>query len=121
MNSREKGKRIERLLASMFTRAGWPARRGQQFKGTPDSPDVIVEDLPLTVECKGREVWSIYNWIVKVRHEAKPGTLPLLCCKKNHSEFLAIMTLDDFLDLTPFVDWEKYEEYKRLHDVRGSL
>ena len=47
MNSREKGKRGERLWRDQLIQAGFTqSRRGQQFSGNEDSPDVICEDLP---------------------------------------------------------------------------
>jgi len=47
MNSREKGKRGERLWRDKLKEAGYPnSRRGQQFSGDESAPDVICEDLP---------------------------------------------------------------------------
>ena len=46
MNSREKGKRGERDFRDFCRDMGFTARRGQQFAGGADSPDVIVEELP---------------------------------------------------------------------------
>ena len=43
--SRNKGKRGERQVRDLFRDVGLTARRGQQFAGSPDSPDVIVESL----------------------------------------------------------------------------
>lgn len=40
--SRNKGKRGERQVRDLFRDVGLMARRGQQFAGSPDSPDVIV-------------------------------------------------------------------------------
>jgi hypothetical protein len=37
MNSREKGKRGERAWRDELRAAGYDARRGQQFSGSPDS------------------------------------------------------------------------------------
>lgn len=54
-NSRAKGCRGERELAKYLRDdLGFgEARRGQQFKGTPDSPDVICPALPgVLIECK---------------------------------------------------------------------
>ena len=46
MNSREKGKRGERLWRDQLKLAGYPnSRRGQQFSGDESAPDVICEDL----------------------------------------------------------------------------
>jgi len=45
MNSREKGKRGERQWRDELRANGYTARRGQQFAGSPDSPDVVCEEL----------------------------------------------------------------------------
>src|SRR5215211_4311365 len=45
MNSREKGKRGERQWRDELRANGYNARRGQQFAGSPDSPDVVCEAL----------------------------------------------------------------------------
>lgn len=45
MNSRQKGKRGERAWRDELRAHGFDARRGQQFCGSPDSPDVVCEAL----------------------------------------------------------------------------
>ena len=45
MNSRDKGKRGERMWRDQLREAGYNARRGQQYAGGTDSPDVICEEL----------------------------------------------------------------------------
>ena len=45
MNSREKGKRGERQWRDELRAEGFHARRGQQFAGGADSPDVVCEEL----------------------------------------------------------------------------
>ena len=47
MNSRAKGARGERLWRDELRKEGFTARRGQQFAGGTDSPDVICEELKL--------------------------------------------------------------------------
>jgi hypothetical protein len=44
-NSRRKGARAEREFASLLREHGFDARRGQQFAGSPDSPDVVCDPL----------------------------------------------------------------------------
>lgn len=44
-NSRSKGKRGELMFRDKLREHGFTARRGQQFAGGPDSPDVICEEL----------------------------------------------------------------------------
>jgi len=46
MNSREKGKRGERAWRDELRANGFDARRGVQFAGGPDSPDVVCPALP---------------------------------------------------------------------------
>lgn len=55
MNSRAKGQRGERELADFLARHGLPARRGQQFAGSPWSPDVVCPGLPFHIEVKRTE------------------------------------------------------------------
>lgn len=54
VNSRQKGARGERQVRDLFRDVGLTARRGQQFAGGTDSPDVIVpalaDDLHLEVK-----------------------------------------------------------------------
>lgn len=45
MNSRQKGARGERQWRDVLRENGFTARRGQQFSGGADSPDVICEEL----------------------------------------------------------------------------
>lgn len=45
INSRSKGARGERLWRDQLREAGFTARRGQQFCGGADSPDVVCEEL----------------------------------------------------------------------------
>jgi len=46
INSRDKGKRMERKAAELLKSFGWDAKRGQQHRGGDDSPDVVCPDLP---------------------------------------------------------------------------
>ncbi len=47
INANRKGKECERAFANYLKRIGYKsARRGQQFKGGGDSPDVVCEELP---------------------------------------------------------------------------
>lgn len=54
INSRAKGKRIELQACDFLRSLGFTCRRGQQFAGGTDSPDVIVDELPgVHIEVKG--------------------------------------------------------------------
>lgn len=45
MNSRAKGKFGELEAAKFLRSLGFAAKRGQQYHGGPDSPDIVSEDL----------------------------------------------------------------------------
>ena len=54
INSRQKGKRVEREAAAYLRSLGFEgAKRGQQHSGSPDSPDVKCDGLSVHLEVKG--------------------------------------------------------------------
>ena len=62
INSRNKGAAFERWVAEWFRdHLGTPARRGQQFSGGPDSPDVQDAVPGVHVECKADERLNLHN------------------------------------------------------------
>ena len=67
--SKNKGKRGELELSHWLTKRGHPARRGQQFQGSPDSPDVICESLPFHIECKRTEALRIYDALEQAQED----------------------------------------------------
>jgi hypothetical protein len=78
MNSRNKGKRGELEAAKFLASEGFPARRGQQFSGGTDSPDVLCEALPrIHFEVKRTEKGN--PTIGSPRPNAMPATKSLLC------------------------------------------
>jgi len=99
-NSREKGKRGELEFAHFLTDNGYPARRGQQFKGTDDSPDVICEELgDMNIEVKRREKFSIndiYAAMVKAS-EQDPDRMPMVAYRSNGQPWMICMSGEDFL------------------------
>jgi Holliday junction resolvase len=100
INSRSKGKRGELELVEVIRAAGWEARRGQQYKGGIDSPDVIT-NMPgnLHIECKRVEAGNLYVWLEQAVRDAKPGDMPVVMHKKNAKPWVAILDLEDFFTL----------------------
>lgn len=93
---REKGKRGEREVVDLIKRYGFEARRGQQFKGGADSPDV-VHDIPhVFVEVKYREKFSLYPALEQAREEAG-GDVPVVFHRRSGKPWVAIMDARDFL------------------------
>ncbi len=98
--SRDKGKRGEREIAALFRAHGFNARRGQQFRGGGDSPD-IIHDIPggLHVEVKFRENVSPYAALDQVSRDAVVEDTPVVFMRKLRKPWIVIMDADDFLDL----------------------
>ncbi len=100
-NSRQKGKRGELELANELRQYGLTARRGQQFKGTADSPDVVVEEWPhLHVECKRVQSLNLPAAVAKAVGEAGEGCGAAVFHRRNDEPWLVTMTLDQWMQLT---------------------
>src|SRR4051812_28739879 len=96
MNSREKGKRGERQWRDELRAEGFDARRGQQFCGGADSPDVISEDLPwILFEVKAVERLNIEDAMEQARHDCG-GKVPVVAHRKNFRAWLVTMTAETF-------------------------
>lgn len=99
IHSKNKGKRGELEAAKRLTAGGFPATRGQQFKGTEDSPD--IECLPLKdyhFECKFVERFQLYPSLQQAKDDA-PNKIPVVLHRKKRQDWVAILPLDDFLAL----------------------
>jgi len=78
-NSRAKGCRGERELAAYLTDRGHPARRGQQYSGSPDSPDVVCPSLDhLHFEAKRVERLRLHESFEQAVSDAGPGKTPIV-------------------------------------------
>lgn len=101
INSRAKGAAAERELANeLKERFGYVARRGQQFKGGADSPDVVCDQLGrYHIECKRVETGNLYNWLAQAQRDCGTKT-PVVVHRRNGKDWVAILTLKDFVLLT---------------------
>lgn len=108
INSKQKGARFERLLASKFREYGYDdARRTAQYCGnTGDASDVV--GLPgVHVEAKHQEKMELYKWVAQAVRDAEAGggnKLPAVFHKKNNADILVTMRIEDWFDL--YREWE---------------
>lgn len=94
--SREKGKRGERQWRDVLRAEGYSARRGQQFSGSPDSPDVVCDDLPdFHFEVKCVERLNIEDAMGQARQDAR-RKLPLVAHRRSHCGWLVTMDAPTF-------------------------
>jgi hypothetical protein len=106
MNSRAKGCRGEREFRDVLRAAGFcKARRGQQYSGSTDSPDVVCPELPsIHFEVKRCERGNVYDWVNQAWWDSKvlcgaSNLLPVVAHKRNNMPWLAILSMDSFLEL----------------------
>ena len=99
VNSRKKGAVAEREFAAVLRAEGFQARRGVQFSGTPDSPDVLVASLPwLHVEVKRVERLNLADACAQA--EGDCGGKPwVVAHRRNHAPWLITMTAEFFFNL----------------------
>jgi len=96
VNAREKGKRGERQWRDELRAEGYAARRGQQFSGSPDSPDVISEDLPwIHFEVKAVERLNIEDAMSQARRDCG-GKVPIVAHRRSFRPWLVTMTAETF-------------------------
>lgn len=103
INSRTKGKTGELEIAAILRDAGYEARRGQQFAGGGDSPDVM--GLPgFHLEVKRVEQFRMWDAIDQANRDAKEGNTPVVVHRKNKRDWVAILSLKDFLKIIAVLD-----------------
>lgn len=121
VHSGDKGKRFEREVRDLFKHAlNCQARRGQQFRGGPDSPDVIVDCLPqVHVECKHVNRLSIYVALEQAIRDAGEK-VPIVVHKADRKEVLVTLRFSDLTRLVRLV--YKALEHDNVHEIgQGTL
>lgn len=106
INSRSKGARAERQWRDCLRDAGYNARRGQQFSGSPDSPDVVCPDLPwIHWEVKHVEHLNIGAAMDQATGDCG-GKMPAVVHRKNQRDFEVNLCYEDFLRILQHSDLE---------------
>jgi len=91
MNSRNKGKRGEREFAALLSEHGYSARRGQQYSGSPESPDVVSPALPwLHVEVKRVQNLNLADACTQAEGDSA-GKPWIVAHRRNHAPWLITM------------------------------
>lgn len=98
MNSKRKGAVGEREIAQYLRDHGFTeARRGVQYKGGPDSPDVTGLK-GFHIEVKRVEKLNIYEAMEQSIRDAGDDT-PLVVHRRDRDYWKVTMRLDDFMKL----------------------
>jgi Holliday junction resolvase len=93
--SRSKGKVAEREVATLLRNLGFTdARRGVQFRGTPDSPDVV--GIPgAAVEVKRREAGNVVRWLEEAAEDAGTDLVPLVFHRRSRTAWAITLYAGD--------------------------
>lgn len=95
INSRAKGAAAEREAAKVWAEVmGCDARRGQQFSGGKESPDVVQSIDGIHLEVKRVERGNPYAWMAQASFDAG-DQVPVVLHRKNHRDWLCIVRLTD--------------------------
>tara|TARA_Y100000356_G_C11074002_1_gene190465 strand:+ start:80 stop:490 length:411 start_codon:yes stop_codon:yes gene_type:complete len=95
LNSRAKGASGERQAAKAWSKTfNVSARRGCQFSGGPESPDIVTDHKEIHVEVKRTEKGNPYNWIAQAVVDAR-GKIPCVLHRRNNEEWILILRLED--------------------------
>lgn len=98
INSRQKGASGERELAHRLTDLGLPAERGQQFQGSPDSPDVKLQGMlggKIFIECKRVERGLNLHTVMEKAVKNAGSQLPIIMHRTNRTDWLMTVRLED--------------------------
>ena len=99
MNSREKGKRGERQWRDELRAQGFQARRGQQFSGSVDSPDVVCEQLRwIHFEVKAVEKLNVQDAMDQAGRDCG-GKVPIVAHRRSFRPWLVTMEAGTFFRL----------------------
>ena len=97
LNSRRKGAAGELAAAKLLTAAGHPARRGRQYAGHPDAPDIVCPSLPIHWEVKVVEKLNFWNALDQARKDCPPEKTPIVLAKKRRTGWVVTLGAEDFL------------------------
>ena len=110
INSRQKGAKGERELASKLKDYGYNTRRGQQYNGL-EGEDVVGLDY-IHIECKRVERLNLEEAMLQAKKDAATEQMPTVFHRKNNQKWLVTMELDDWIKL--------YNEYYSSEKIKEA-
>lgn len=121
--SRQKGKRGEReAAAELGAILNVDARRGVQYQGGPDSPDVVLDGVPIHVECKRVEALNLYAAIEQANADCG-AKIPIVWHRRNGKQSVVIVETNRLWDLVhTLMMSRRFREGERIDsDARDFL
>lgn len=110
INSKQKGAKGERELASKLKEYGYNCRRGQQYNGL-EGEDVVGLDY-IHIECKRVEALNLDKAMQQSKKDRNINQIPAVFHRKNNQKWLVTMELEDWIKL--------YNEYYSSKKAKGG-
>lgn len=112
VNGKRKGKTGELELARKLREHGYGVRRSVQYNGKEEDGQADLLGLPgIHVECKRTERLNLYDAVGQAKRDSEgKNQIPVVFHRKNKCEWLAIMPLDDFMEI--YREWEAGQKIK---------
>lgn len=99
VNSKAKGGRGEREFAKFLQeKFGISARRGIQFAGGPDSPDIVTDIDGVHFEIKRQNRTDIYKWMAQAAHDARDNDIPCVAFRRDRDDWLVCIKAKNLVD-----------------------
>lgn len=114
VNGKRKGKTGELELARKLKEYGYDVRRSVQYNGKEEEGQADLLGLPgIHIECKRTEAIRLYDAVDQAKRDSKgKNQIPVVFHRKNNCEWLAIVTLGDFIEL--YRDWEAKQNQEEV-------
>ena len=101
--SRDKGKRGEREVVNRLKALGLDAYTVRQYRGGPDSPDVLIRNnREVSIEVKHVETYSVNQlraWYAKAVEDAEGRKFVALIHRRNHTDWMVEMSIEAYAEL----------------------
>lgn len=99
INSKKKGARGERDCSHFLREHGFDsARRGVQYSGGPNSPDVV--GVPgVHIEVKFTEALRLYDALDQSKRDAGKYEIPVVFHRRKGKKWCVVLDAEDFIDL----------------------
>jgi len=96
VNSKRKGAKGELEWAHWLQDHGHEARRGQQYTGSTDSPDVVTDMVGFHCEVKRTERLQLYKALEQAKNDAG-DKIPYVAHRVSRKPWIVIMYAEDWL------------------------
>lgn len=115
-SAKSKGRALQKLVRDMLLLYN-PELTLDDVRSAPsgtNGPDLMLSAyaqglIPYDIECKNQETWKVLEWWAQLENRHKDGSIPALVMKKNRTNPLVVMDLEDWVSLNRKVWRDKHD------------